>query len=86
VEVVSVTTWVLLADDGYGCHIESGLKYVSLCGRTFDPDDVEREHYENPSDHDHPHASLCFDCHTVGVGGEIDERRREIHFDGGASA
>lgn len=82
--VVSVTTWVLRADDGYGCHIESGLQYVTLCGRTFDADDVEREQYESPADPDHPHAQLCFDCHTVGAGGQISERRRELHF-GGAS-
>jgi hypothetical protein len=80
-----VSTFVLRADDGYGCHIESGLRYVSLCGRTFDPDDVDRERYEPPSDHDHPHSSLCFDCHTVGASGGISDRRRELHFDRGVS-
>ena len=82
-----MTTYVLRAGDGYGSHIESGLQYVSLCGRRFDPDEVDREEYDPPEvDHDHPHATLCFDCDTVKNGGEISEKRREIHFNGGASA
>ena len=81
-----MTTWVLRADDGYGCHIESGLRFVTLCGRQFDPDEVDRERYEGADDPDHPHAQLCFDCHTVGAGGSISDRRRELHFDGGVSA
>lgn len=73
-----MTRHVLIADDGYGCHLESGLKYTTLCGRSFDPDVVEREQYEPAESHDDPHVQLCFDCHTVGTGGEISARRREL--------
>lgn len=81
-----MTRHVLRADDGYGCHVESSFRYVSLCGRRFGPDDVEREPYEHPADPEHPHTSLCFDCLTVANGGEVSDRRRELHFNGGASA
>lgn len=74
---------VLRAGDGYGCHLESGLEYVSLCGRRFDPENVAREPYAVPRDPDHPHAQLCFDCDTVDNGGTIDDRRRDLHFAGG---
>jgi len=77
---------VLRADDGYGCHFESGLWYITLCGRQLDPDETDREEYECPADPDHPHASLCFDCYSVRNGGEISDRRRELHFKEGASA
>ncbi|WP_137288645.1 hypothetical protein [Natronorubrum halophilum] len=77
---------VLIAEDGYGCHLESGLKYTTLCGRVFDAGDVGREQYEPPEDHDHPHATLCFDCCTVANGGSVKPSRRERHFAGGGSA
>lgn len=76
-----MTRHVLLADDGYGCHLESGLKYTALCGRTFDPEVVDREEYVLGGP-DSPHAYLCFDCTTVRAGGTISPRRRELHFGG----
>jgi len=75
--------YLLFAGDGYGGHIESGLQYVSLCGVPFDPDAVERESYVHPSDPEHKHAHLCFDCHTVQHGGSVRDRHRGRH--GGAS-
>lgn len=84
--MVGLSRFVLIAGDGYGCHLESGLQYVTLCGRTFDPDEVDREEYEAPEDPDHGHAHLCFDCHSVKTGGSINETRRDRHFNGGASA
>lgn len=81
-----MTQYVLIAKDGYGCHLESGLKYTTLCGRTLQPENVAREQYEPPEDHDHPHASLCFDCYTVGNGGLVKPGRRERHFSGGGTA
>ena len=81
-----MTAFVLIAGDGYGCHLESGLKYTTLCGRTFDDDRVDREQYEHPADPDHPHASLCFDCHTVANGGSISPLRRDRHFSRGGRA
>lgn len=57
---------VLRAGDGYGCHFEApGRPYATLCGREVDPADVQREPYgrDGPVTSDHPHATLCFDCH-----------------------
>lgn len=48
-----MTRYVLIAEDGYGCHIESGLKYTTLCGRTLHLENVDREQYEPPEDPDH---------------------------------
>lgn len=48
----AVRQYVLIAANGYGCHLESGIKYMTLCGRTFDPDDVEPEAYEPAETHD----------------------------------
>lgn len=77
-------THVLAADDGYGWHFESGLRFVTLCGRVLeDEDDVAREPYEGAPTPEHRHASLCFDCLTVANGGAIGDERRAIHFDGG---
>ncbi|WP_265108239.1 hypothetical protein [Halosolutus halophilus] len=81
-----MTTWLLIADDGYGCHLESGLQYTTLCGRTFDAAEVERVEYEGVDSHDHPHSAKCFDCLTVNAGGEVSPCRRGIHFSGGGSA
>lgn len=80
-----MTTWLLIAADGYGCHLESGLKFTTLCGRTFDAEDVERVRYEGADSHDHPHSTKCFDCLTVSAGGTIGERRRELHFGRGSA-
>ena len=75
-----MTRYALRADDGYGVHLESGLQYVTLCGRYLP--EATRETYTCPDDPKHPHARLCFDCHTVKNGGSITPRRREIHFGG----
>ncbi|MDQ2053198.1 hypothetical protein [Halobellus sp. H-GB7] len=77
-------THLLFAGDGYGGHIESGLRYISLCGTTFDPEAVDREAYACPNDPDHKHAHLCFDCTSVRNGGSVREHHRSRH--GGASA
>lgn len=59
-------TYVLFAGDGYGAHVEAGLRYVTACGRVLDAETTERERYEKPRDPDHRHASVCFDCHSEG--------------------
>jgi hypothetical protein len=57
-------------------HIESTFRLVSLCGRRFDADGVERTaDYDNAPDG--RHAELCFDCYTVAMGGSISRARRE---------
>ncbi|WP_222919405.1 hypothetical protein [Natrinema sp. SYSU A 869] len=81
-----MTTFVLIVEDGYGCHLESGLQYTTLCGRTFDTNKVERIEYETPESPEHPHATLCFDCSTVSNGGSISPRRRDRHFSRGGQA
>lgn len=59
-----MTGYVINADDGYAWHTEV-LRGVTACGKTFDieSDDVQREAYAAPPDKDHPHATMCFDCH-----------------------
>lgn len=58
------TGYVIHADDGYGWHTEI-MRGVTACGETFDVDaeHVQREPYEPPPDHDHPHSTVCFDCY-----------------------
>lgn len=60
-----MTRFVIRAGDGYGCHFES-VRGVTLCGRAFDvgAEDISREQYKPPADPEHPHATLCFDCHS----------------------
>jgi len=80
-----VSSYVLIADDGYGCHIESALAYTTLCGRTFGPEAVDREEYDPQTEPEEQHLYLCALCHRVGNGGSISQKQREIHF-GRASA
>lgn len=69
---------------GYGWHIESAMRGVTLCGRRFDRGDViERVDVDTIQARfretgDKP--GYCFDCHSVNNGGTISARRREIHF------
>jgi len=76
----------LRAADGYGTHLESGLQWVTLCGRVLAPGETTREPYSTPEAPDHPHTQLCFDCHTVANGGSVDSRRRATHFDSAVSS
>lgn len=68
---------VIRAPDSWGTHIESGIRGVTLCGRTFDleADGVHREPYDPPKkaskDCDHPHIYLCSRCHS--------QRNRQRH-------
>lgn len=62
---------VIRAPDGWGTHLESTFKGLTLCGETFDleREDVHREPYDPPAkaakDCNHPHIYLCSDCHSV---------------------
>jgi len=48
-------------------HVESGIRYVSLCGEVFDEDDVERVPYETADEGwGASHEYFCSDCHSVG--------------------
>lgn len=63
--------WVLVENDEI--HLESGLRYTSLCGRTFGKHDVERERFrlaEHAGDDDR-----CRAC-TLAAHEHAAERRR----------
>lgn len=56
------TGYVADLDNGHNGYCIESLVGVTYCGRTFDPEDVERELYAVDRDHDHPHNMLCFNC------------------------
>lgn len=50
--------WVLVDNDLV--HLESGIRYTTLCGKTYHRDDVERERFTYER-----HSTRCFDCDSV---------------------
>lgn len=60
-----MTRYTLLAGDGRGTHLETGLRGLTLCGRSINvgDDDVTREPYD-PGENDE-HVTLCMDCSRV---------------------
>lgn len=56
------TGYVVNLDNGHNGYCVENLIGVTYCGRTFDPEDVDRKLYAINRGHDHPHNTLCFDC------------------------
>ncbi|MDJ1433543.1 hypothetical protein [Halostagnicola sp. A-GB9-2] len=56
------TGHVVNLDIGHNGFCVESLIGVTYCGRTFDPENHEREVYVVDRNSDHPHNSLCFDC------------------------
>lgn len=50
--------WVLI-DENEFVHLESGLRYTTICGLTFDSDDVDRVRFDLGR---HNHTQRCQNC------------------------
>ncbi|OVE83294.1 hypothetical protein [Natronolimnobius baerhuensis] len=56
------TGYVVNLDNGHNGYCFESLVGLTYCGRTFDPEAVDRELYAIGRDEEHPHNTLCFDC------------------------
>ncbi|MDJ1430447.1 hypothetical protein [Halostagnicola sp. A-GB9-2] len=56
------TGYVVNLGNGHNGFCVEGLVGFTYCGRTFDPEAVDRELYSIGRDADHPHNYLCYDC------------------------
>ena len=64
-QTLDPTGWVVTLDNGHSGRCFEWVPGLTMCGESFDPSDVDREWYDSaPRSPDHPHASLCYECHN----------------------
>ena len=70
--------YVVNLDDGHdGWCIES-IAGLTLCGQIYAPSEVEREIYATERGDQHPHNTLCIDCHRLNDSHELREAARRV--------